>query len=146
VQIDTRALLSSRAGNAPVPLGGIAGMLPRYQARATMASMRKLAGIIAYVCGLGLLGVLLVCFVAMHNTPLQLAGVQADSLPDIHQQAINDSITQYGMTQRSGTPIDVCLRAGLVAEAYLQANQETGYKQWKITQHRDCLRAGVPGR
>jgi hypothetical protein len=111
-----------------------------------MASMRKLAGIIAYVCGLGLLGVLLVMFIALHNTPLQLTGVQADDLQDLHRRVIDDAITQYGITQRSGTAMDRCLRAGLVAEAYLQANQESGYKEWKNTEQWDCLKAGVPAR
>ena len=45
--------------------------------------------------------------------------------------------------RRNGTPMDVCVQAGLVSAAYLQAQDETGYKRAKETEKADCARAGL---
>ena len=47
------------------------------------------------------------------------------------------------IVKRSGAPMDVCVRAGLVAEAYLQANDEGNYKHWKAIEKKDCAAAGL---
>jgi len=67
-----------------------------------------------------------------------------DRLRSIHYQVATDALNQYGMVARSGTPIDICVHAGLVAAAYLQANDEEKYRQWKTTENIDCTRANVP--
>lgn len=51
---------------------------------------------------------------------------------------------QYVMSVRSGTPIDVCVHAGLVAAAYLQAHDQLNYQRWKQTESADCALAGMP--
>lgn len=66
------------------------------------------------------------------------------TLQDIQKQAALDAEKQYEMTARSGTPIDKCVRAGLVAESYLQATDEVQYQHWKVIQRLDCSTAGVP--
>jgi hypothetical protein len=54
-----------------------------------------------------------------------------------------DAVEEYAITQRSGTPIDVCVQAGLVSAAYLQAKDEENYSRAKARQNADCARAGV---
>jgi len=50
---------------------------------------------------------------------------------------------QYHIAKSSGTPIDACVRAGLVAEGYLQAQDQSNYQKWKSTEKRDCAIAGI---
>ena len=51
---------------------------------------------------------------------------------------------QYQDAAIHGTPIDRCVRAGLVAEGYLQAGDSESYGHWKQVEREECLRAGVP--
>ena len=62
----------------------------------------------------------------------------------IRQQVAQEQAQQYADVVRSGTPVDRCVKAGIVAEAYLQANDSAKYDQWKATQKADCDAAGVP--
>ncbi|MBS0564950.1 MAG: hypothetical protein JSR87_10885 [Proteobacteria bacterium] len=55
-----------------------------------------------------------------------------------------DFESQYNMAKQSGTLMDVCVRAGLVAEGYLQAGDQPNYTRWKGIQKRDCGAAGLP--
>lgn len=68
----------------------------------------------------------------------------ANSLADIENQVAKDAETQYYITSRSGTKIDICVHAGFVAAAYLQAKDESNYQTWKATERRDCDAAGLP--
>ena len=68
----------------------------------------------------------------------------ANDLQGIHNQVASDAVKQYEMTLRSGTPIDICVHAGLVSASYLQAKDESNYQRWKLTEAADCARAGVP--
>lgn len=63
----------------------------------------------------------------------------------LNRQVIDDSVKQYEISKRSGTKIDACVHAGVVAAAFLQAKDEDGYTQWKATEKKDCTRAGMPG-
>ena len=63
---------------------------------------------------------------------------------DINQQVISDTLQQYNIVKANGTKIDACVRAGLVAEAYLQAKDERNYQYWKDIEWADCDDAGVP--
>lgn len=68
----------------------------------------------------------------------------ASTMGDIEVQVAKDSITQYEMTERSGSSIDKCVHAGLVAAAFLQAKDETNYRKWKSLESSDCEAAGIP--
>ncbi|HEY5373747.1 MAG TPA: hypothetical protein VIK01_08665 [Polyangiaceae bacterium] len=73
-------------------------------------------------------------------------GVAPDfSMDRIKQKVATDAVNQYNMAKRGGSAVDVCVHAGFVAAAYLQANDETNYQAWKQTQKTDCQAAGVPG-
>jgi hypothetical protein len=67
----------------------------------------------------------------------------ADQMQKIENQVANDAVNQYQIAKRQGNPIQVCVQAGLVSAAYLQAKDETNYRQWKTTESEDCKRAGV---
>jgi hypothetical protein len=68
----------------------------------------------------------------------------AETKRTIEQQVATDSESQYNITKQSGTTMDQCVHAGLVAAAYLQANDQSSYAKWKEVERRDCDAAGVP--
>jgi hypothetical protein len=45
---------------------------------------------------------------------------------------------QYIVAKERGSPSDVCSRAGIVAEAYLQAQDQSQYSKWKAIELQDC--------
>jgi hypothetical protein len=59
-------------------------------------------------------------------------------------QVAQDFVDQYEMAKEHGTPTDMCVRAQLVAEGYLQAENEAKYREWRAVQKADCKAAGVP--
>lgn len=61
----------------------------------------------------------------------------------IRQNVAEEQAQQYSDVVRSGTPMDRCVKASLVAEAYLQAGQSARYDQWKATEQADCEAAGL---
>jgi hypothetical protein len=65
-------------------------------------------------------------------------------LSEIHAKVAADSVEKYNIAKRQGSPVDVCVHAGLVAAAFLQAKDEGNYAAWKATEKRDCMNAGVP--
>ncbi len=67
-----------------------------------------------------------------------------NTLDDIHQQVVLDTIQQYQITKRSGNKIDICVHAGLVSASYLQAKDEVNYQHWKNIERSDCVDAGMP--
>ncbi|MBT2304812.1 hypothetical protein J7E70_30805 [Variovorax paradoxus] len=71
---------------------------------------------------------------------------QAAAMDEIYRQVVDDTVTQYNMVKRQGGPIDICVHAGLVAAAYLQAKDEPGYATWKDRQKADCETAGMPSQ
>lgn len=65
-------------------------------------------------------------------------------MADIHSQVAADAVAQYEIAKRQGDPIQVCVQAGLVSAAYLQAKDEPHYMAAKTTEKADCARAGMP--
>ncbi len=61
----------------------------------------------------------------------------------IGKSVANDMVAQYNMAKRSGSPVDVCVHAGMAAAAYLQAKNEDRYVEWKNIERLDCSRAGI---
>ena len=68
----------------------------------------------------------------------------AESMRSIEQQVATDSEAQYNITKQSGTAMDQCAHAGLVAATYLQAKDQSSYANWKAVERQDCDAAGVP--
>ena len=68
----------------------------------------------------------------------------ARTMQDIEAKVAADAVVRYGIAKRNGTKIDACAQAGLVAAAYLQAENEGQHQRWKQTEKADCEAAGVP--
>lgn len=62
----------------------------------------------------------------------------------IEWQVAMDAVKQYEMVERHGTAIDRCVHAGFVAAAFLGAQAEDRYQEWKNIERQDCAAAGVP--
>jgi RNA polymerase subunit RPABC4/transcription elongation factor Spt4 len=62
----------------------------------------------------------------------------------IEQQVATDVTQQYEIAKRNGNPIEVCVHAGMVSAAFLQAKDEANYKVWQKIQVADCKKAGMP--
>lgn len=69
----------------------------------------------------------------------------AQSIMDnISQQVAADQIQQYEMVKRnSGTKIEICGQASIIAAAYLNAKDEPNYRKWKDIERADCKAAGM---
>ncbi|MBY8826125.1 hypothetical protein [Sphingomonas colocasiae] len=65
-------------------------------------------------------------------------------LSDIQKQVAEDAVKQYEIVRNSGTAVDKCVHAGLVAASYLQAQDESNYQHWKAIEAGNCAAAGVP--
>lgn len=70
----------------------------------------------------------------------QQAGKELDK---IQNQVAIDSVSQYQLAKKGGDPIQICVQAGLVSAAYLQAEDETNYLKWKDIEKADCAKAGL---
>lgn len=62
----------------------------------------------------------------------------------LENKVADDAVKEYEIAKRNGTRMDVCVHAGLVAAAYLQAKDEGKYREWKATEKSDCAAAGLP--
>ena len=65
-------------------------------------------------------------------------------LDKIELQVALDAEKQYDIVKRNGNAIDAYVQAGLVAAAYLQANDEENYKKWKEIEKEEAKNAGMP--
>ncbi len=66
------------------------------------------------------------------------------SMQQITDKVATDAVQQYNIAKRQGDPVQICVQAGLVSAAYLQAKDEANYQVWKATERNDCRRAGMP--
>jgi len=64
-----------------------------------------------------------------------LGGIQGSVASDFEEQ--------YEVAKRGGDSIQMCVHAGIVAAAYLQAKDEQSYRRWQETERTDCRAAGV---
>lgn len=57
----------------------------------------------------------------------------------------DELIDQYGLLlQANASQLELGVRAGAVAEAYLQAQDAEGYREWKAASDRHMRAAGMP--
>jgi RNA polymerase subunit RPABC4/transcription elongation factor Spt4 len=67
----------------------------------------------------------------------------AKELNKIEIQVAQDAEKQYLIAKENGSAIDAYVQAGLVAAAYLQANDAENYKKWKAVEETEAKRAGM---
>lgn len=61
----------------------------------------------------------------------------------IKDKVADDAVKQFSITQESGTAMDRCTQAGMVAAAFLQAQKSAEYANWKRVQKENCAAAGL---
>jgi len=75
-----------------------------------------------------------------------LGGGRLVGMAEIRRKVAADAVSQYNIVARTGQQIDICVHAGIVAAAFLQALDSAQYRGWKLKQQSDCAAAGVPAR
>ena len=66
-------------------------------------------------------------------------------MKDIQKDVAADVIRQYNtVIENDGSEIDANVRAGMVAEAYLQAGDDENYRKWKKIANGHAKKAGIP--
>ena len=61
----------------------------------------------------------------------------------IHNKVADDMVAQYEIAKKQGDAMQTCVQAGMVSSAYLQAQDETKYNEWKAIEKTDCKTAGI---
>lgn len=64
--------------------------------------------------------------------------------PSIEQQVAKEMVEQYEIAKKQGDKIQICVQAGLVSAAFLQAKDEENYNKWKKIEAEVCKEAGIP--
>lgn len=64
------------------------------------------------------------------------------SLQEIENEVAEEAARQYQIVKaKGGSRTDLCVQAGIVAAAYLQAENPSKYEIWKIRERTDCAAA-----
>ena len=66
------------------------------------------------------------------------------NMDSAYQKVSDDAVAQYNIAKAQGDKIQICVQAGFVSAAYLQAQNQSSYNNWKDIQKMDCERAGIP--
>ncbi len=66
------------------------------------------------------------------------------NMDDIYQKVADDAVNQYRIAERQGDKIQICVQAMQVSAAYLQAQNESSYQNWKDIEKTVCRQAGMP--
>ena len=56
----------------------------------------------------------------------------------VEASVAKDQIAQYEIAKRAGDTMQICVEAGIVTAAFLQAKDEVQYRTWMIQQRRLC--------
>lgn len=62
---------------------------------------------------------------------------------DIAFKPAYDAEERYAIVSRDGSPMEICVHAGIVASAWVHAKSEGMYQYWKQIEREDCARAGL---
>ncbi len=68
----------------------------------------------------------------------------AKQMQKIEDQVAADSVKEYNVAKTQGDVMQICVQAGFVSAAYLQAKDQANYNKWKAIEQSDCRAAGVP--
>ena len=60
------------------------------------------------------------------------------------ERLARDAAEQYALMLGTGDNTQICIQAGITAQAFAQANDHANYLKWKQTERDDCLAAGLP--
>lgn len=71
------------------------------------------------------------------------AAHQVPDMEAIYKKVATDAVEQYEIVKKSGSVIDLCVRAGFVKAAFLQAKDSRNYEEWAAIEQADCQKAGI---
>ena len=71
------------------------------------------------------------------------AGTGMPAALSIEGRVASDAVKEYEIAKRAGDPLQICVQAGFVRAAYLQANMEAEFRRWQETERAECKRAGL---
>lgn len=79
---------------------------------------------------------------------LCLVGVFFFTMTSVSHNSISRNVAssfeeQYNLARKAGNVMDICVQAGLVKAAYLQAKDEKNYAKWTQNEAHDCAAAGL---
>lgn len=107
--------------------------------------MKAIKFVFKVVAGFFIVVFLIIVLIAMAvPSPDEVSTGSEELMSEIENQVAEDAVNQYYIAQRNGTAMDRCVQAGLVAAAWLQAENEPKYQQWKQVEAADCEDAGIP--
>ncbi len=101
-------------------------------------------GCLSLVGALIILGIIGSLFGDNEAVEKQMLKAGKSYLEEVQNEVAQDAVEQYNIAKREGDKIQVCVQAGLVSAAYLQAKDEANYQKWKAIQKADCRAAGMP--
>ena len=64
-------------------------------------------------------------------------------MKNVEQSVALDQEQQYQIAKNQGDKMQICVQAGLVSAAYLQANDQENFNKWKSIEKKDCRAAGL---
>lgn len=79
-------------------------------------------------------------------TALALTGCDAAvdaQMDNTYDKVSEDMVAQYEIAKKQGDKMQTCVQAGMVSAAYLQAQDEAKYNEWKAIEKTDCKAAGI---
>jgi hypothetical protein len=62
-------------------------------------------------------------------------------MESVEKQVAQDAVKEYYIVSKHGDYMDQCVQAGFVSAAFLQANDEVNYKEWKEREETVCYLA-----
>ncbi|OQW95050.1 MAG: hypothetical protein BWK79_03690 [Beggiatoa sp. IS2] len=86
--------------------------------------------------------VILVAIFILPNFTMKINQQATEQLKKINNQVAIDAVNQYNIAKQHGDLIQICVQAGLVTAAYLQAQDTINYGRWKDIEMVDCTNSG----
>ena len=68
--------------------------------------------------------------------------ITEQGMTKVTNKVASDVVKQYEIAKRNGNRVDVCVHAGLVKAAYLQAKDEPNFQKWTAIEASDCAYLG----
>jgi hypothetical protein len=65
-------------------------------------------------------------------------------MTNISNQVASDEVKKYQIAKQGGDKMQICVQAGIVSAAYLQAKDQTNHRLWNTVKSAVCDEAGVP--
>lgn len=68
---------------------------------------------------------------------------QEDLEKDVNLKIVKDAMDQFQIVSRGGDKMEICVHAGMVSAALVQAKDQEHYASWKPLERKLCKAAGM---